>query len=199
MRYCWDARGPSLPSRSSPASASAGSSRYTWLRVTEKKPPNRSPAAATSSPPVMGPSWSRPRMAAAVAFTGMGRADMPLRCHPKANRAGWTNQERPEALRPTARRPGSHLAALSSGQRQPGIRPSFALRYGRLTAARHGRSSSGPSSPDRELRDAGAVGARVAPLPGQPLGALVKQVRLVLPRVADAAVVLDHRAGARHG
>ena len=27
----------------------------------------------------------------AVAFTGMGRAAMPLRCHPPAIRAGWTN------------------------------------------------------------------------------------------------------------
>jgi len=37
--YCWDARGPRAPRRSSPASASTGSSRYTWLRVTEKNAP----------------------------------------------------------------------------------------------------------------------------------------------------------------
>src|SRR5262249_35130080 len=58
--YGWDARGPTLPGRTYPALASTGSSRYTWLRVRLQNAPNRSSAAATSSPPVIGPSCSRP-------------------------------------------------------------------------------------------------------------------------------------------
>ena len=48
-------------------------------------------------------------------------------------------------------------------------------------------------------RDPLAVRAGVAVLVLQPLGALVEEVRLVLPGVADAAVVLDHRARSRRG
>ena len=59
-------------------------------------------------------------------------------------RLGELPRKRPERLRPAARRPGSHLAALSSGPIQPRYRALLALRCGHPAAARYGRSRSGP-------------------------------------------------------
>src|SRR5205085_988671 len=66
IEYGWLDRGPGLPSLTYPAWASAGNSRYTWLRVIDQYGPSRFCAAAMSCPPVIGPSCNRPSRAAAV-------------------------------------------------------------------------------------------------------------------------------------